>query len=177
MMVYRALPLVAMLVAVPLHQAGAQFGGMPGMPGSPGMPGAGFGGQPAAPPPACQQLLTLRDETEKNGKAIQHANERKASVQVACRLFKAYLSTETKFIKAMEDNARTCGVPPDAIKHIKDAHGRASQIGKEVCDAAAQGPRPAGPSLSDALGVGSVVPDTTKPGGAFDTLSGNALAR
>src|SRR6478736_442768 len=114
MTVYRALPLVAMLVAVPLHQAGAQFGGMPGMPGSPGMPGAGFGGQPAAPPPACQQLLTLRDETEKNGKAIQHANERKASVQVACRLFKAYLSTETKFIKAMEDNARTCGVPPDA---------------------------------------------------------------
>ena len=180
MTVYRALPLVVMLVAVPLHQAGAQFGGMPGMPGSPGasgFPSSPFGGQPAAPPAACQQLMTLRDETDKNGRAIQQANERKASVQVACRLFRTYLSSETKFIKALEDGARTCGVPPDAIKHVKDSHTRAAAIGKEVCDAAAQGPRPVGPSLSDALGVGPTVPDSSKPGGAFDTLSGNALAR
>ena len=117
------------------------------------------------------------EETERNGKAIQQANERKASVQIACRLFKNYLASEVKFIKGLEDNAKTCGVPPEAIKHVKEAHTKASQIGKEVCDAAAQGPRPAGPSLSDALGVGPIVPDTTKPRGAFDTLSGNALAR
>src|SRR5262249_30139455 len=106
MKVYRALPLVAMLVAVPCA-ASAEFGGMPGMPG--GMPGGvpgggGFSGPPAAPPPGCQQLLALRDETQKHGMAIQKANERKASVQEACRLFKNFLAAETKFMKGIEEH-------------------------------------------------------------------------
>jgi hypothetical protein len=187
MTVYRALPLLAMLVAVPLHQAAAQFGGMPGMPGSggPGMPGqgmpgagGGFGARPQqGPPPACQQLMALRDETQKNGMAIQTANQRKAPVQVACQLFRTYIASDVKFIKALVDNAQTCGVPPDAIKQVREGHAKANEIAKQVCDAAAQGPRPTGPSLSDALGAGPVVPDSSKSGGTFDTLSGNALAR
>ena len=84
--------------------------------------------------------------------------------------------------------ARECGfldgLPPflgaDAIKQAKDGHVHALQIGKQVCDVAAQGDRPVGPSLSDVLGT-PTVPDATntKPGrgGAFDTLSGNALTR
>jgi hypothetical protein len=122
----------------------------------------------------------LRDETQKHGMAIQKANQRKASVQDACKLFRAYLSTEAKFIKGIEENSRICGIPPDVLKQVKDGHSKASQIGKQVCDAAAQGPRPAGPSLSDALGAGPVVPtDNSKSsgGGAFDTLSGNVLSR
>jgi hypothetical protein len=181
MTVYRAL-LVAMLVTAPFA-ASAQFGGMPGMPGSPGVPG-GFGAapqQPQQPPPACQQLLTLRDETQKYGMAIQKANQRKGSVQDACKLFKSYLGAEVKFIKGIEEHGRTCGVPPDVLKQVKDSHAKASQIGKQVCDAAAQGPRPAGPSLSDALGTTPTLPDTptgsTKRGGAFDTLSGSVLQR
>src|SRR5262245_18082401 len=77
-----------MLVSV-AFPAGARFGGMPGLPGGgPGgvLGGEGFGRPPAAPPPACQQLIALRDETQKHGLAIQKANERKASVQEACRL-------------------------------------------------------------------------------------------
>lgn len=178
MTVCRALLLVALLAAAPVA-AHAQFGGMPGMPGS--VPrGGGFGAPPAAgPPPACQQLLALRDETLKHGMAIQKANQRKASVQEACKLFRAYLSSEAKFIKGLEESSQTCGVPGDVIKQAKDGHSKASQIGKQVCEAAAQGPRPAGPSLSDALGVGPVVPtDTSKSsGGAFDTLNGNILSR
>jgi len=174
MMVSRAIPLVAMLVAIPVA-ASAQFGGMPGMPG--GMQG-GFGGPPAGPPPACQQLMALRDETHKHGLAIQKANERKAPAQEACRLFKSFLSAEAKFIKGLEEHGRTCGAPPDVIKQAKEGHVKVSQIGKNVCEAAAQGPRPAGPSLSDALGAGPVVPDNSnKHGGTFDTLTGNVLAR
>lgn len=176
MAVYRAL-LVAALVAAPFA-ASAQFGGMPGMPGNPGMPG-GFGAAPQQPPPACQQLLALRDETQKHGMAIQKANERKGSVQDACRLFRNYLSAELKFIKGIEEHGRTCGVPPDVLKQVKDSHAKASQIGKQVCEAAVQGPRPAGPSLSDALGTTPSLPDSptgsTKRGGAFDTLSGSVL--
>jgi len=176
--VYRALLFAAILVPAPF-MAHAQFGGMPGMPGA---PGGGFGAPPpqAGPPPACQQLLALRDETHKHGMAIQKANERKANVQDACKLFKSYLAAETKFIKGLEDNSRTCGVPPDAIKQVKEGHAKAAQVGKQVCDAAAQGPRPAGPSLSDALGAGPVMPESSKSttgGGAFDTLSGNVLSR
>jgi hypothetical protein len=66
------------------------------------------------------------------------------------------------------------------IKNVTAAHGKASEMGKHICDAAAQGPRPAGPSLSDALGSTPTVPDTnsTKKGGStFDTLQGSPLAR
>jgi hypothetical protein len=178
MTTFRALPLLAMLVAVPLQQASAQFGGMPGMPGA-GGPGAGFGGPPAAPPPACRDLITLRDDTQKKAGAIQAANEKKATAQEACRLFKTFLAAEAKFIKGLEDNIQTCGVPPDAVKQAKDAHGRASTVAKKVCEAAAQGPQSAGPSLSDALGTTPTMPDggNTRGGGMFDTLSGNALSR
>jgi hypothetical protein len=62
-----------------------------------------------------------------------------------CKLFKNFLAAESKFIKSLEDNTRTCGVPPDAIKQAKEGHSKASAIGKQVCDAAAQGPRPVFP--------------------------------
>jgi hypothetical protein len=182
----RTLLFATVVVAAPFVAhlgAHAQFGGMPGMPGSmPGGTPGGFGAPPpqAGPPPACRDLLALRDETHKHGTAIQKANEKKATVQEACKLFKTYLAAEAKFIKGLEDNSRTCGVPPDVIKQVKESHSKAGQVGKQVCDAAAQGPRPAGPSLSEALGAGPVMPESSKSStgaGAFDTLSGNVLSR
>jgi len=179
MTVSRALVFATFMVAAPFAAYG-QFGGMPGMPG--GMPGGGgFGAPPPqqGPPPACRDLLSLRDEVQKHGTAIQKANERKATVQEACKLFRNFLGAESKFIKSLEDNSRTCGVPGDAIKQAKEGHTKASAIGKQVCDAAAQGPRPAGPSLSDALGAGPVMPEGSRSsgGGTFDTLNGNILSR
>src|SRR5262245_24037920 len=119
----RTLLFATVVVAAPFVAhlgANAQFGGMPGMPGTMpggggGMPGGapgGFGGPPQqGPPPACKDLLALRDETQKHGIAIQKANEKKATVQEACKLFKSYLAAESKFLKGLEDNSRTCGVP------------------------------------------------------------------
>src|SRR5262249_3094924 len=72
MTVCRVLPLVALIVAIP-HEAGAQPGGVPGE--------GRVGAPPTGMPPACQQLLAMRDEVQKHGQAIQKANERKASVQ------------------------------------------------------------------------------------------------
>src|SRR5215470_2641781 len=128
MTVSRTLVFATFMVAAPFAAYG-QFGGMPGMPGAPGgMPGGGggFGAPQQGPPPACRDLLALRDELQKHGMAIQKANERKASVQEACKLFKNFLGAESKFIKSLEDNTRTCGVPPDAIKQAKDGHTKAS---------------------------------------------------
>jgi hypothetical protein len=182
----RVIPLLLALAVVPLWPAAAQFGGMPGMPGSPGMGGPGmgspFGAPPPqqGPPPACQQLLVIRDETQKHGAALQAAGQKKAGPEEVCKLFKVFLASEAKMIKGLKDNATTCGVPPEVLKNVTAAHGKASEMGKNICDAAAQGPRQAGPSLSDALGSTPTVPDansTKKGGGTFDTLSGNPLQR
>jgi hypothetical protein len=176
----RALPWVLVLAVLPLSPVAAQFGGMPGMPGSPGMSPGGFGA-PQEPPPACQQLLTIRDETAKHGQAIHAGSQKKLPPEELCKLFKTFLSSEGKMLKGLEQNATTCGVPPEVLKQVKASHEKAAQVGKNICDAAAQGPRPAGPSLSDALGTTPMVPDSstaTKKGqGTFDTLTGSPLAR
>jgi hypothetical protein len=153
MTVSRALLFATFMVAAPLAAYG-QFGGMPGMPG--GVPGGGGPGGPSAgPPPACRELMSMRNEVQKHGTAIQKANERRAPVQEACKLFKNFLAAESKFIKSLEDNTRTCGVPADAIKQAKEGHAKAGQVGKQVCDAAALGSRPTRRDPWDALREGS----------------------
>jgi hypothetical protein len=182
MTVCRALALVAFFMAVPCA-AYAQFGGMPGMPGSPGTPGAPGGGgfgAPRSPPPACQELLTLRDEVQKKANAIQSASKRHAPPATACKLFRTFLSSESKMIKAVDRNGPQCGVPANVPTEMKKGHAHAEKIAKQVCDMAAQGARPPTPSLSDAFGGTPVMPSdngSKARGGAFDTLTGNALAR
>ncbi len=186
----QALPVAVILAVFPLGAVNAQFGGMPGLPGGPGMPGMpggmpesagtpGFGAPQQGPPPACQQILSARDETAKHGQALQGANKKKPAPEEACKLLKAFVGAEAKFVKALEDNSSTCGVPADVIKQVKASHNRALQAAKNVCDTAAQGPRPAGPTLSDALGSTPTVPDASsaRGQGTFDTLVGSPLVR
>ena len=177
MMVCRGIALAAMLVGIPFQAALAQFGGMPGLPGGAPPASPGFGG-PAAPPQACTDLLTMRDQTQKYAAAISAANERKAPPQEACPLFRSFLASEAKMIKGVEDNAARCGIPADVPKVMKAGHARAAEIGKKVCEAAANPPRPAGPTFSDVFGA-PTVPDKSgkKGGGTFDTLTGNPLGR
>ena len=176
MMIGRALLAVA-IVGMAIPYAGAQFGGMPGMPGG-GSPGGGFGA-PQQPPPQCQQLLALRDELQKHGEAIGQANDRKADVKVACRLFRVYIATEAKMLKAIEAHGAQCGVPQQIHQQVKGSHAKSQQIGKQVCDAAARGPAPSGPTLSDALGTSPTLPDISqkKGAGTFETLTGNPFQR
>jgi hypothetical protein len=179
----RIIPLGLALAVLPLADAGAQFGGMPGMPGM-GMPGAPAAaspfGAPATPPPACQQLLSLRDETQKHAADLNAAGKKKLPPEEICKLFKTFLATEARMVKGLKDNSANCGVPADVIKQVEAGHSKASQVGKQVCEQAAMGPRPAGPSLSEALGTPPTVPDTStasRGAGTFDTLSGSPLAR
>ena len=174
MMACRAL-LAAAIVGLTFHNAGAQFGGMPGMPGS-----GGFGGPPQAPPPQCQELLSIRNSLQKHGQAIEAANERKADVKLACRLFRNYLATEARMIKALDTNGPSCGVPPQINQQVRQSHATAQKIGKQVCDAAARGPAQTAPSLSDALGTTPSIPGAEsgkKGAGTFETLTGNPFQR
>jgi len=116
----------ALILATPFH-AVAQLRGWQGeLPSGPSV-------WPPPRPPACQYLLTLRDELQIHGIAIQEAKHRKASVEETCRLFKAFLSTEVRFIDSLEKFSRLCGVAPEAIRPAKEAHIKASQVGKRIC--------------------------------------------
>jgi hypothetical protein len=121
----------------------------------------------------------LRDETGKHGQALQAAGKKKAPPEELCKLFKTFIAAESKMIKGLEEHRVTCGVPADAIKQVQAGHGKATQMAKRICDAAAQGPRPAGPSLSDVLGAAPTVPDASgaKRGQTFETLTGSPLVR
>src|SRR5262245_10049401 len=99
---------------------------------------------------------------------LQAAGEKKAPPDELSKLFKAFLQQE---------NSATCGVPSEVLKQVKvkvkEEHGKATEVGKKVCDAAAQGPRPATPSLTDALGATPTVPDASaasKKGASTDPL-------
>ena len=128
--------LVTLLAMASAHPAKAQFGGMPG---SPGMEGPGFGGPPVVQQPVCLQLAVLRDEREKNGAALQAVGSRKVKPEPAeiCKLFKVYLASEAKLMQGMTESSTTCGVPPQVIKQFQEAHGKAVQTGKRICEAAA----------------------------------------
>ncbi|HZO46320.1 MAG TPA: hypothetical protein VFB68_10535 [Xanthobacteraceae bacterium] len=157
------------ILAAAIQPAGAQFGGMPGtLPGGAGA--GGIGGPPAGPPPKCQALLSIRDDLQKHGKAIEAANSKKADVKVACRLFRNYIATEAKMLRMLETDGAACGAGAQIIQQVRDSHAKAQQIGQQVCDAAARGLAPFRPTLQDALGTSPAPPDPDQKPYLYDGL-------
>ena len=157
----RALPVIC-VVALFAGSAQAQFGPAP----------------PQQEAPCLKDFSQLRDDTEKKGLAIRAAGERKAPPQEACQLFNAFVAAQSKMLKYATDNAAWCGIPNQIMANLKEGIAKTSEIRTKVCQAAAAPPRPAGPSLSDALS--GPVPDSNniKTGrGTIDTLTGNPLEK
>ncbi len=124
-----------------------------------------------------QQFGKLRDEAQKKAALIRTASERKATPKEACSLFNSFSASEAKLVKYAADNSASCGIPPEVIGTLKQQHARTVQIQTRVCQAAANPPPAAGPSLSDVLG-GTAVPDANniRTGrGTYDTLTGTPL--
>jgi hypothetical protein len=160
------------------------------------MPSQGFGPppgavRPAAPnpfdaappqePPCFKEFLELKAETEKRGKAVQVAGQRKVHPAEACKLFNSLMAAEVKFIKFVDENVKSCGIPPQVPVQLKENHTKVKQVRDRVCQIAQRPARPAGPSLSDALGT-SHLPDssnikTGRGGGTFDTLTNTTPQR
>jgi hypothetical protein len=147
------------------------------------------GGAPAPAPQAggavdacMKEFLPLRTEAEKRGKLIKAASDRKASPDEACKLIGSFGQAEVKMIKYVEANADKCGIPPQIADQLKNGHKNTEKMQKQVCGIAEQArtQRPAGPSLSEALGSSAALPEaqpTRKGGSTFDTLNGNVLTR
>ena len=135
--------------------------------------------QPSSPqqePPCVRDFGVLRDDASKKAAAIRAANVRKVPVQEACQLFNAFSAAEAKMMKYAEDNMVWCGIPRQVIDSMKQSHTKTTEIRTKVCQAAAAPPRPAGPSLSDALSAPVTDSSNIKTGrGTFDTLTGTPL--
>lgn len=133
--------------------------------------------QDQQPSPCVKEFLRLRGVAEKKAAAIRAASERKAPPQEACKLFNSFSAAEAKMVKYATDNSVWCGIPAQVLSGIKQSHAKTTKLRSRICRIAAAGPpRPAGPSLSDALS--SSVPDSSniKTGhGTFDTLTGTPL--
>lgn len=131
------------------------------------------------PPPCVREFLKLRSAAEKGGQAIQAAAKRKANPKELCGLFNSFIGAEAKVVKYAETNNVWCGIPLQALEQMKNAHIKSQQARSNVCKAAAQGPRPAGPTLGDALGVtpNPSSSNVKKGSGTFDTLTGSPLVR
>jgi hypothetical protein len=166
-MLVRAWPVAALLGFVGLTPAVGQM---------PAGVGAPMGGQA---PPCFNDFMPLRQDAEKKALAVRAAHERKATAQEACKLIGVFSDAEGKVVQFMEKNGAWCGIPDQVVKQAKANHEHTAELRKQICMAAANPPRAAGPTLSEALAPGTLtVPETVKPGrGTFDTLTGNALAR
>ncbi|MGE0563148.1 MAG: hypothetical protein AB7O50_01415 [Pseudolabrys sp.] len=131
-------------------------------------------------PPCVQEFIKLRDVAQKRGEAIQAASKRRADPRELCGLFNTFVGAESKVVKYAEANHVWCGIPPQALEQMKNAHINSQKARSNICKVAAQGPpQPRGPSLGDALGT-TPVPNASnvkKGSGTFDTLTGSPLAR
>jgi hypothetical protein len=145
----------------------------PGPGPGPGMaPGGGGGNMP----PCMSQFLPMRAEAEKRATLLQAGiNHKKARPEI-CQLFRSFSEAEEKVVKFAASNQTGCGIPPDAIATMKKNHAKTVDVRDKVC---AEGPKPAGPNLGEALGMRNLPSaETTKAGtGTLDSLSGNPLAR
>jgi hypothetical protein len=130
-------------------------------------------------PPCLAQFFKLRDDAQKKAHAIQSASEHKATAKEACHLFTVFSAAESKMLKYAVDNKASCGVPDEVITQIKTGHNRTTELRTKICKVAEAPPRPAGPSLSDALGAPIPGANNIRSGGGgtFDTLTGNPVGR
>jgi hypothetical protein len=136
-------------------------------------------GAPGGKPPCWDDFTPLREEAQKRANAISVAGKRKAPPNEICQLFNRFAEAETKVIKYVEENGTWCGIPPDALKQMKESQAKGDAMRKNVCAMAANPPPPRGPTLGDALGT-TRVPDVGKARtgtGTFDTLTGSPPAR
>jgi len=144
-------------------------------------PNAAFPDPFARQPPAeCQQFLAINQEMQKRGEALSVAFKKRPSPQEACSLLKSYGDVESRMAKFVQTKGTLCGIPPQVLDQIKKSQARTTTARNNACQAAARPQGPAAPTLSEALG--SIrVPDAsttrTGRGGAFDTMTGSAIAR
>ena len=118
-----------------------------------------FGGGGGAPP-CMAEFAKLREDVQKRGLAAKAAGQRKVSREEMCKHITAYSAAELKWVKYVETNTGTCGIPAELVQQLKQVHGRTEQTKDRICaPACGLGP----PSLSDRLGTIQLPRPETSP--------------
>jgi hypothetical protein len=82
----------------------------------------------------CQyDLASIRQELEKQAKAATTGSETKATREEKCKLVTAYANAEANWIKYVDDNMVTCGIPTQAVEQLRSAHTRTLDTAKKLC--------------------------------------------
>jgi hypothetical protein len=127
-----------------------------------------FGGaqpQAGSSEDACMKgFAPLREETERRGKLIKAASDRKALPDEACKLIGNFGQAELQMIKYVETNSAKCGIPPQIADQLRNGHKTTEKMQKQVCAEA---------QLALTRGAGSVPGDVRRrepagPVGDFD---------
>ena len=175
----RAVPIAALMIVGLAASASAQFLA-PGMPMPGQMPPQQ---QQQQQPPCFKDFAPLKAEAERRGLILKRAMEsKKASREEACTMIKSYAAAEAKIVKFIVENAKSCGIPPEAATSMKANHERTLHSQHQICTLSAAGPaRPTGPGLSEALGTtripGASLDPLAPQSGTYDTLTGNVLTK
>ncbi len=126
-------------------------------------------------PSQCGDFMRLRNVAQERAAAVRRATQHKANRKDVCSLMTRFSVAEEAVVKFLIANKTWCGVPDVAIKQAKLGHEQTLKFRKAAC---AEAPKPAQPTLSDALtqpvDTGG---NTSTGGGTLDSLSGNPLAR
>ena len=171
-----ALLIAAVAFAGAAGPATAQF--QPGPPQPFQSPPSPFDQPPQQPPACLQGFIALRNDTEHKAQAVMEAQKRKVALSEACKLITAFATAEEKMLKYAKENSSSCGIPPEVIQQISLGHTKSNELRTRICKLAAAPPRPAGPSLSDALGSGIPNANNIKTGrGTYDTLTGSPIGK
>src|SRR5215467_2518071 len=141
----RLLPFIIAVMTLPAGQAAAQTP-PPSLPWQAGPCGAEF--------------VKLREDVQKCRLAAKAAGQRKASREEMCKHMTAYSAAALKWVRYVETNTATCGIPAEVVQRLEQVHGKTEQIKERICAAA---PAPGRPSLSDALGTTPLLTLETKP--------------
>ena len=83
---------------------------------APGMPMPGQAAQQQQQEPPCFKDFAAAEGgcREARPDRSRRAMKKKVSREEACTMIKSYSAAEAKIVKFIEDNAQTCGIPPQA---------------------------------------------------------------
>src|SRR5262245_19834250 len=102
-----------------------------------------------------------------------------------CSAISGIHTAQVKWTKYTQDNASRCGIPPEAVKQLRQGQDNLAKLRKSVCSGGAPTAAAAGPPrLSDALGTAGLPASTTtggntdepkKRGGVLDNMTGTPI--
>jgi len=99
-----------------------------------GAPGERFAASPSSElADACHKgFAALREETERRGRLVKAASDRKAPREEACQLIGSFGEAELKMIRYVDANSAKCGLQHVAVR-LKAGAAKTEEMYRRIC--------------------------------------------